>query len=123
MPASSHRESVFSIISVDSLLEGDDEEPHLPRTAAPEGTKGKAQARSQKPVESPRKRRPTRDSAARRPDDRLVAKRRNIVDEFYETEKAYVDGLDLIYEVSHFIQSRMPFSCRVALSFTNHRIP
>lgn len=101
-----HRESVFSIVSVDSLPEDDDGEEHILRRAALGNPRGNAEVRTTKagPVsaQSPRKRRPTRDSIARRPNDKLVAKRENIVDEFYETERAYVDGLDLIYEVRHF---------------------
>lgn len=33
-------------------------------------------------------------------DDPLLVKRRKVMIEFYETEKAYVEGLDLIYEVN-----------------------
>ncbi len=101
-----HRESVFSIVSVDSLPEDDDEEEHILRRAALGGPRDNGEVRTAKagpvPAQLPRRRRPTRDSVARRPNNKLVAKRENIVDEFYETERAYVNGLNLVYEVSHF---------------------
>ncbi len=34
------------------------------------------------------------------PDDEAEAKRRKVIEEFHETERTYVQGLDLIYEVS-----------------------
>jgi len=46
-----------------------------------------------------RRRNRFRDSTSNLVDDKLEKKRRKIVDEFYETEKAYVDGLELIYSV------------------------
>jgi len=46
-----------------------------------------------------RRRNRFRDSTSNLVDDKLDKKRRKIVDEFYETEKAYVDGLELIYSV------------------------
>ena len=36
----------------------------------------------------------------RAPDEGAEAKRRKVIEEFYETERTYVQGLDLIYEVS-----------------------
>lgn len=41
-------------------------------------------------------------------DDHRDAKRRKIIDEFYETERSYMEGLELIYSV-RFIRS-MPLS-------------
>ena len=108
-PSIAHRESVFSIISVDSLPEAEDELPPNPRTAGVVvAAKGNGDIRSPKArppsIESPRKRTRTRDSNARNYDKKHVAKRKNIIDEFCKTEKAYVEGLDLIYTVScHFI--------------------
>lgn len=34
-------------------------------------------------------------------DDQRDSKRRKIIDEFYETERSYVEGLELIYSVSN----------------------
>ncbi|KAF9528893.1 hypothetical protein CPB83DRAFT_875756 [Crepidotus variabilis] len=106
-PTLAHRESVFSIASVDSLPEDDEVHPN-PRTATPSNLKSsalhsKGGSRTRLiSVESPRRRNHrTRESIAKMPDTKLAMKRRRIVDEFYETEKTYVDGLDLIY--SHFL--------------------
>ena len=101
-PSIAHRESVFSIISVDSLPEADDEQVPLSRPSATGGVKGNVEGRKTRPmsIESPRKRKRTRESVSKPPDNKLLIKRKKIVDEFYETEVAYVDGLDLIYNVS-----------------------
>lgn len=103
-PSIAHRESVFSIISVDSLPEVEDELPPNPGTAVVVAAKGHADIKSPKArptsIESPRKRTRTRDSH-RSFDKKFTAKRKHIIDEFCKTEKAYVEGLDLIYTVSH----------------------
>jgi len=108
-PSIAHRESVFSVISVDSLPEGDDEQVPPPRAAAVfiGGVKANGEGRGtrQISIESPRKRKRTRESTSRPPGDKHFMKRKWIVDEFYETEVAYVDGLDLIYNVSSMILS------------------
>ncbi|KAF9553664.1 hypothetical protein CPC08DRAFT_744681 [Agrocybe pediades] len=88
-PSLIHRASVASVASFDSLPEDDDGSPRRHTKANP----GKS---AQGHVESPRRRR-ARDSSQRPVDDRQAAKRRKVIDEFYETEKAYVDGLELIY--------------------------
>jgi len=106
-PSIAHRESVFSIISVDSLPEDDDGQVPPPTRAAAViiggvKTNGEGRGTRQISIESPRKRKRTRESTSRPPgDDKHLMKRKRIVDEFYETEVAYVDGLDLIYNVSY----------------------
>ena len=103
-PTLIHRESVVSVASFDSLPE-EGEAPvssgirpgshghghgHLaPKRLGP----GKGR------IESPRRR--TRRDASRPADDPRNAKRKKVIEEFYQTEKAYVDGLDLIYSVRY----------------------
>ena len=102
-PSIAYRESVFSIVSVDSLPEDDEQLPHprmAPVTIGGVKSNGEGRTTRQISIESPRKRKRTRDSTSKPPNDKLLMKRKRIVDEFYETEVAYVDGLDLIYNVS-----------------------
>lgn len=94
-PSILHRISVVSIASFDSFPEDGDESPQSSRTR--EKAFGKSRPIS---IESPRRRKRTRDTSVKPDDDRHASRRRKIVDEFYETEKAYVDGLELIYSVS-----------------------
>ncbi|KAJ6568436.1 hypothetical protein DFH09DRAFT_983267 [Mycena vulgaris] len=93
LPSNTRRESVVSVASFDSLPEEGDSlsSPSLPavmRNVNP-GRRPKA-----RPVSSNRR-------LARPLDDAREAKRRNVIQEFYETEKTYVDGLEMIY--SHFL--------------------
>ena len=55
-------------------------------------------------TKSRRRNRPKRDTSTKLVDELQTNKRRKVVCEFYEsdTEKAYVDGLDLIYSVSFY---------------------
>ncbi|PPR06162.1 hypothetical protein CVT24_000709 [Panaeolus cyanescens] len=60
------------------------------------------------PVQGARRRSRARRESSVKPDARLgqddlkaIAKRQKIIEEFFETEKAYVDGLELVY--SHFL--------------------
>ncbi|KIM44782.1 hypothetical protein M413DRAFT_25208 [Hebeloma cylindrosporum] len=95
-PSLLHRISVVSVASFDSFPEDGDESPQSSRT--PVKGLGKSRPIS---VESPRRRKRARDTSIKPDDDRHASRRRKVVDEFYETEKAYVDGLELIY--SHFL--------------------
>jgi hypothetical protein len=87
------------------LPEADDEQVLNPKAGAVSAfggvVRGNGEGRKARPIsiESPRKRKRTRESVSRPPDDKLLMKRKRIIDEFYETEVAYVDGLDLIYNV------------------------
>ncbi|TFK23230.1 hypothetical protein FA15DRAFT_757435 [Coprinopsis marcescibilis] len=93
-PTLLHRQSVVSVLSIDSLPE---DRGIYARTG---GLRSPTRPMS---VESPRRRNRRRESSVKPPGDDAgrLAKRRKIIDEFFETEKAYVEGLDLIY--SHFL--------------------
>ncbi|KAJ7483408.1 hypothetical protein FB451DRAFT_1350552 [Mycena latifolia] len=93
LPSNPRRQSVVSVASFDSLLEEGDSpsSPSLPavmRNVNP-GRRSKVRPMSNH-------RRPPKPF-----DDAREAKRRKVIQEFYETEKAYVDGLEMIY--SHFL--------------------
>ena len=103
-PTLIHRESVISVASFDSLPE-DGEAPVITpgvRTGfqahgyvAPRRL-GQGKGR----IESPRRR--SRRDLPKLVDDPRETRRKRVIDEFYETEKAYVDGLELIYSVGRF---------------------
>ncbi|KAH9479756.1 FYVE, RhoGEF and PH domain-containing protein 6 [Psilocybe cubensis] len=96
-PSLLHRVSVVSATSSEEAADSSNSQSVRPAIK----THGKvAQSR---PVSSasPRNRNRKRDSSVKPTDDKQAAKRRKVVDEFYETEKAYVDGLELIY--AHFL--------------------
>ncbi|KAF7296442.1 hypothetical protein HMN09_01114600 [Mycena chlorophos] len=92
-PNPRHRESVVSVASFDSLPEEEASPASPSMPAVMRNVNGR------KP-----KVRPTSTAATRKPPrhtDPRETKRRKVIQEFFETEKAYVDGLDLIY--SHFL--------------------
>ena len=101
-PTLIHRESVVSVASFDSLPE-EGEAPVLPRIRAGSHGHGhghlapKRLGPGRARIESPRRR--TRRDVSRPADDPRDAKRKKVIEEFYQTEKAYVDGLELIYSV------------------------
>lgn len=98
-PSLQHRISAVSVASFDSLPEDGDGES--PRNARQLARVAEQPNQSRPPSSDPTKRRKRiRDTSAKPTDERQISKRRKIVDEFYETEKAYVDGLELIYSVS-----------------------
>ncbi|KAF5383809.1 hypothetical protein D9615_003818 [Tricholomella constricta] len=99
-PSKMHRESMISVASFDSLPEeGEPQGRSIPAVIMnvhpPKSGKGRPTS-----MESPRRRR-RRDVHIKPMDDARESKRRKIVEEFYETERAYLDGLELIY--SHFL--------------------
>lgn len=63
---------------------------------------------SRPPSLSPMRRR-SQGIAALPLNDPLLVKRRKVVMEFYETEKAYVEGLDLIYEVMFILTRKITY--------------
>lgn len=81
-PALAHRQSVASVASTDAALEN-----------------GVAHAAWRKFPESSARKAKKKD-AARRDDETRETKRYKVITEFLDTEKAYVQGLDLIYDVS-----------------------
>jgi FYVE/RhoGEF/PH domain-containing protein 5/6 len=96
-PSLLHRVSVVSVASFDSLPEDGDGSPPTSALSNYNGKLGKG-----RPIhpESPRRRNRLRDTSTKPLDELQTNKRRKVVREFYDTEKAYVDGLDLVYSVS-----------------------
>jgi len=94
-PSLLHRISVVSVASFDSFPEDGSDFPQSSRTHT--RVLGKSRPLS---MESLRRRKRVRDKSVKPGNDRNASKRRKVVEEFYETEKAYVDGLELIYSVS-----------------------
>ena len=94
-PSLLHRVSVVSVASFDSLPEDDDGSP--PPRSNYNGKTGKGRLIAQ---ESPRRKNRLRDTGMKPLDELQANKRRKVVLEFFDTEKAYVHGLDLIYSVS-----------------------
>ncbi|KIY44979.1 hypothetical protein FISHEDRAFT_67225 [Fistulina hepatica ATCC 64428] len=109
-PSPTHRQSVISISSFGSLPEAEENEasgiasPVYPYTPSP------SRASLSSPTKSPSKRHHRKLNGSAEPgmrqksqplDAECGVKRRKIINEFYETERAYVDGLELIY--SHFL--------------------
>ncbi|KAL4259511.1 FYVE-type domain-containing protein [Pleurotus pulmonarius] len=86
-PSLTQRDSIVSVASFDSLPEED----------AFHGTPSGAFTKSKHRGEGPRK----SHKRAKPVDEAREAKRRKVIDEFYQTERAYVDGLELIY--THFL--------------------
>ncbi len=85
-----NRQSVVSLASFESLSE------HGPSRSSIASPTKKSQSR--RTLEARRK--GARRRGYRAPDEDAEAKRRKVIEEFYETERTYVQGLDLIYEVS-----------------------
>ena len=101
-PSLLHRVSVVSVASFDSLPEGSDASPP-PTSARRSNYNGKLGKGRPIASESPRRRnRRKRDTSTKPADEQQTNKRRKVVREFYDTEKAYVDGLDLVYSVSFY---------------------
>ncbi|KAJ7604394.1 hypothetical protein FB45DRAFT_957079 [Roridomyces roridus] len=93
LPSNTQRESVVSVASFDSLPEEEGDSPSS--SPMPAVTRNVATAAGRKSKVRPM------SSTSRKP-GKLVAdsrdnKRRKVVQEFYQTEKAYVDGLEMIY--------------------------
>ena len=96
-PSLLHRVSVVSVASFDSLPEDSDGSPPPSARSNYNGKLGKGRPI---PPESPRRRNRLRDTSTKPVNELQTNKRRKVVREFYDTEKAYVDGLDLVYSVS-----------------------
>lgn len=101
-----HRDSVVSVSSFDFLPENEESRPGIP-TSHPTNTRFTKPFPSSSPtrtrpisVESPRRRAGRRNSSFKPADDAKALQRKQVVDEFYATEKTYVDGLELIYSAS-----------------------
>ncbi|KAF8074617.1 hypothetical protein FPV67DRAFT_589035 [Lyophyllum atratum] len=100
LPNKMHRESMISVASFDSLPEeGEPPGPSLPAVLRHVHPRKSGNGRPMS-TESPRRRR-RRDVPMRPADDAMETKRGKVIGEFFETERAYLDGLELIY--SHFL--------------------
>lgn len=67
------------------------------------------------------KRQRRRKDSSKPPDDTKAIRRRKIIAEFYETERAYVEGLDLIYSVrtQPFIVAKIANTFGTTLAFSD----
>jgi FYVE/RhoGEF/PH domain-containing protein 5/6 len=119
-PQQTHRQSITSVASFNSTPEGGSAnsgagaEPMEPKAAKkkrprPASTQLAGRAGNRRPVDEARE-----------------SKRRKVIHEFYETEKAYIEGLELIYSVRtfrKFHRREILTGSRTALLVTHHRIP
>ncbi|KAI0801348.1 hypothetical protein C8Q74DRAFT_1192978 [Fomes fomentarius] len=96
-PNLQNRQSIVSTASFDSLPE----EGGPPIPATPVVIKNVVRAPRQRPSSVDVSRRGVRRRESRMVDEQREAKRRKVIAEFYETEKSYLDGLELIH--SHFL--------------------
>lgn len=83
-----NRQSVVSLASFESVSEHGASRSSIASPTKPRRTTLEA------------RRKGVRRRGYRPPDEETEAKRRKVIQEFYETERTYVQGLDLIYEVS-----------------------
>lgn len=97
-----NRQSVVSTVSFDSLAEEGHSESSPSSPATPVVIRHATRSPRNRPSSLDIARRPARRSQSQmRPiDEHREAKRRKVINEFHETERSYVDGLDLIYSVS-----------------------
>lgn len=93
-PNLQHRQSIVSTASFDSLPE----EAHHPLRATPVVIKNAVRGPRPRPSSVEMNRRRRKDS--RVVDERKDTKRRKVITEFYETERSYLDGLELVHSVS-----------------------
>ncbi|KAJ7147665.1 hypothetical protein C8R43DRAFT_1129581 [Mycena crocata] len=100
LPSNTRRESVVSVASFDSLPEEGESSPGSPAIPVVMRNVNPARRPKVRPVSSNRK-------LVRPLDDAKEAKRRNVIQEFYETERAYVDGLEMIYSSSQLQSSQL----------------
>ncbi|KAH8094682.1 hypothetical protein BXZ70DRAFT_947084, partial [Cristinia sonorae] len=96
-PSLLHRQSVVSVASFDSLPE----EGPVPQSAPPSAMKGVQRPHRNRPPSLEPGRRNQRRREVRVIDEQRDARKRRVIEEFYETERTYVEGLELIY--SHFL--------------------
>ncbi|KIP04169.1 hypothetical protein PHLGIDRAFT_494233 [Phlebiopsis gigantea 11061_1 CR5-6] len=90
------RQSIVSLASFDSILEG-----HTSASASFAWTPSKGTRPRPSSVDPSRRNNRRREVKSVVVDEQREAKRRRIINELYETERSYVDGLELIY--SHFL--------------------
>lgn len=105
-----NRQSVVSVASFDSLPE--ERDPALAERNGIRKSKGRPPS-----LDAIGKRKSRRN--VRPVDEAKEAKRLKVIHEFHDTEKAYVDGLDLIYSVCSFV-SRASFGSNFYHSISLH---
>ncbi|KAI0830855.1 hypothetical protein BC628DRAFT_1312595 [Trametes gibbosa] len=96
-PNLQHRQSIVSTASFDSLFE----EPHSAAPTTPVVIRNAVRGPKPRPSSVDVARRAARRRESRVVDGQKEAKRRKVIAEFYETERSYLDGLELIH--SHFL--------------------
>ncbi|KAH9854349.1 hypothetical protein C2E23DRAFT_818300 [Lenzites betulinus] len=96
-PNLQNRQSIVSTASFDSLPE----EPHGAAPTTPVVIRNAVRGPKPRPSSVDMARRAARRRESRVVDEQKEAKRRKVIAEFYETEKSYLDGLELIH--SHFL--------------------
>ncbi|KZT63931.1 hypothetical protein DAEQUDRAFT_679472 [Daedalea quercina L-15889] len=96
-----HRQSVVSTASFDSLPEENSAPGSAVSPATPTVIRNATRSPGRRPSSIDISRKARRRSQMRPIDEQREAKRRKVINEFHETEKSYVDGLELIY--SHFL--------------------
>lgn len=95
-----HRQSVVSTASFDSVPEAL-EVPHVPSSLPASPSRPIARAVRHRPssVEASRRNYKRREVKSVVVDEQREAKRRRIIHELHDTERTYLDGLELIYSV------------------------
>lgn len=93
-----HRQSIISTISFNPLAE----ENHIPGATMPAVIKSTLREPKNRPSSVELGRRAGRRREVRALDEKKEAKRKQIINEFRDTERTYVDGLELIYSVRYF---------------------
>ncbi|KZT27644.1 hypothetical protein NEOLEDRAFT_1088599 [Neolentinus lepideus HHB14362 ss-1] len=96
-PSILNRQSVASLASFDSLPE----EQAAPGASMPVVAKNAVKKSKSRPTSLEVQRKSRKKDKDKGLEEAKQAKRRKIIHEFYETERSYVDGLDLIY--AHFL--------------------
>lgn len=97
-----HRQSVVSVASFDSLPE----EGSTPSAVMPAVMRNAVRKSKGRPYPPEANRRGSRTRLSKPGEEARETKRRKVIHEFCDTEKAYVDGLELIYSVSPGAQFR-----------------
>lgn len=91
------RQSIVSTLSFDSIPEGPQPPSHAVSMARTPSKGPKRRPSSVDPLRRNHRRKEVKSVVV---DEQREAKRRKIIHELYETERTYVDGLELIYSVS-----------------------
>lgn len=120
-PSKLHRESMISVTSFKSMPEDREAETH----SSPAVIRDVQLQRKEKShTKSTTLMRGRRSHVLVRPvDDAKLLKRGKVIEEFYETERTYVEGLDLIYSVRYIPHHRLIFSLTYTASIQHFLRP